>query len=734
MTLLFQNRLSGKTTTIPDKKAYLGQWICIDSHRSVSLNRNCLQDNDFLIPNTNSQWVISGHSENLNGTFSPHNLPDQIETSSIRTIGVELESLHNSKGTFSEWIKQSPIVPQISEAIELKPFDAVIEEHICHLELICSKPRAHLWTEIELVPASKARRIPRRSLDYLASHTEDWERPTLRNVQPKNILSFISDDLWDIYENRVAVRLTDHLNHYLNNRSYELNKAFQLFSKADFLNSTITGTRRRRDRIFKLWGEHFDESEGYLRAEETMKKIESLRYRILRLKNSFLYRSVPRQMMVSNTLKMTNIFSNDQHYRHVAILWREWSKCGAVHIETPIQIYQKYQDLCHGFNRFCMLLVLRALEQLRFSPPDPDQLITETSTIKFRDTFGEVILDWEEDGSVTFRKRDEELLRIVPMPFSPGDNPKTIQNQFDCIADNKPEARNSFTLLLAISGPEDQFRNFPKELLQNFNNVGNAPSPLSKENIGVILVSPWEIESVERVARALRWVLTGAEFLKYPPKIRKPKFETTDEIEMRNTGWLNADDGNYYLTRIPQEKEKSQILITKNEELPRVKKSKTAEVNNLDRNSQKRKNLNRELSQIESDLNELKTFSKALSHSIGYMEALKECPVCNSSISNFRSDNNEIFSCVCTECNAEWGIRFCDNCCKRFPFLLPPDFTPDKMDVQNFISNDWIDRVVGCDIMSIPVSASQYSFICPNCFSITKKEWTGSNVEHSLAK
>ena len=52
--------------------------------------------------------------------------------------------------------------------------------------------------EIERTSVSRARRFPLQAANYLAAHTEDWERPTLRAVVPKRILAVVREDQFEI--------------------------------------------------------------------------------------------------------------------------------------------------------------------------------------------------------------------------------------------------------------------------------------------------------------------------------------------------------------------------------------------------------------------------------------------------------------------------------------------------------------------------------------------------------
>ena len=138
-----------------------------------------------------------------------------------------------------------------------------MSEHVGHLAEVCRRPRTHLRVEIERTPVSRARRFPAQAANYLAAHTEDWERPTLRAVVPKRILAVVREDQFDIYENRVAVRLVDHLVTYLRRRILEVSRLLRVFEEAgDHGSSAAGGSHWRQRRIYQLWGDAIDASEA----------------------------------------------------------------------------------------------------------------------------------------------------------------------------------------------------------------------------------------------------------------------------------------------------------------------------------------------------------------------------------------------------------------------------------------------------------------------------------------
>src|SRR5262249_55048479 len=156
----------------------------------------------------------------------------------------------------------SPLVPGMSNRVEFQRFEQLLKENVGHLKEVCRRPRTHLRVEVERMAVSRARRFPAQAANYLAAHTEDWERPTLRSVVPKRILATVREDQFDIYENRVVVRLVDHLAVYLRRRIREVTRLLRVFEEAAGNHDAAAGgSHWRQRRIYKLWGETLDASE-----------------------------------------------------------------------------------------------------------------------------------------------------------------------------------------------------------------------------------------------------------------------------------------------------------------------------------------------------------------------------------------------------------------------------------------------------------------------------------------
>jgi hypothetical protein len=235
-------------------------------------------------------------------------------------------------------------------------------KHLHCLQQVCTQPRTHLQTEVERVHVSRARRADKHAVAYLAAHTEDWEKRTLWGVQPRHILARVRYEDWNIYENRVTARLIDRLLVYLNTRIHILQKILNALEKRK--NYEVGGYYRLQNRVYTLWGEAVQDDQIESYARETLEKLQNLEYLLLGLIGSVLYKHVPRRAQVADHLTMTNILLNDPYYRSVGLAWQEWAQHGAVKQKSTWEKYQDYQDTCRGFNRFCLLLVVRGIHSV----------------------------------------------------------------------------------------------------------------------------------------------------------------------------------------------------------------------------------------------------------------------------------------------------------------------------------------------------------------------------------
>jgi len=712
-------------------RTLIGRWILDLQGEEAFMNSAAASQDDFIVPEPSGHWhIITGSGERIAGTVTRAQVPDELEAESVRTIGDRLEVLVQQGATWLEWLDVVPLVPGISEQVDLLPLELLAREHFGHLEAVCRKPRAHLHVEVERVPISKARRIPPAAVSYLASHTEDWDRPLLRGILPKRILAEVRHDQIDIYENRVAARLLDHLSAYLNRRIRVLRRLLKVFQEKEDYSGAIGGTYQRHRRISELWGESIDANEGRRKAEASLKELEWLKYKLMGLLGSTLYEEVPRRAYVPTTLKSTNILTNDQHYRRVAELWREWARTGAGRTQSPKELNDEAQRLCRGMDAFSVLLTVRALDVLGYEPSqsDVDKGIARGSDLRLSGHGVEITFRWREDGTISIVLRDHEM-GIVALTTDLGAG--SDEQATDALMQLAEAARSRSErdhLVLFLASNEERISLDPA-LRRSMHTVGNDPRNALAGG-GCLPVSPWEIGSTERIARALRWFLTRARFQDYPLHVELP--DDVREIIKANahTRWLSSQrDGKVELRSPPQDFEWDRLGLDAIVDQARAEAARARQEHQ--RISEQLReavrggrtgNLNRqkhaaheEALRSERVLEALKRVDAEFRCARERSSALLVCPTCGVAADparDFEPRDRACFRCVCRGCGTEWGTRLCASG-HRYAVMLPSGAFVDTDDVDS----GWEDRVYGGDILAVPARKPDgtWGFACPDC-------------------
>ena len=138
-------------------------------------------------------------------------------------------------------------VPTETDAENLKQIKSMLTSRGCHVPLVADVEVRMSYPEAcEAVVASVA--------------------PLGKEYQAQ-LQKGLTEDRWvDIYENRVAARLIDHVLVYLLERIQVLRKLLKVFQDKENYSHAIGGTYLRQRRILNLWGQSLDSAEGRLRA------------------------------------------------------------------------------------------------------------------------------------------------------------------------------------------------------------------------------------------------------------------------------------------------------------------------------------------------------------------------------------------------------------------------------------------------------------------------------------
>ena len=732
-----RDRLTGVSATTPELTGTLiGRWVIDLGAQEVFINSVAAAQNDFLVSEPSGHWnILTETGEKIAGTATRAQIPNELEAESVRIVGNKLNELTQREASWSEWLEVVPLVPDISEKVGLQPLELLVREHFGHLETVCRKPYTHLHVDVERMPVAKARRIPPMAESYLASHVEDWDHRQLRRILPKRILAEVRHDQFDIYENRVAARLLDNLAVYLNKRILELKRLIRAFQeKEDFSSEMSSGTYQRHHRISKLWGESIDANEGRREAEATLKELEWLKYKLMSLYGSTLYEEVPRRAFVPTTLKSTNVLVGDQHYRRVVELWREWARTGAGRTQSPKELNKEAQHLCRSMDAFSMLLTLRALDSLGYEPvcSDIDKSLSCGTTLRLKGHGVEPLLQWQSDGTVSIVLDGRDLVILALATNLRAGSEKQASEALAQLNEATQSRSASQFLILYLSSSEDQL-SFGPNLTHSLHTVGNDPRS-ARSGGGCLPISPWEIGSTERLARALRWFLTRPRFQDYPQRIEVPSGARGLIQTKKHKRWLRSRSGDTVLEMMnpPQEhewelleldsllKEIRTAAASAREEHQRLSEElrRAVRYGRIGTLNQKKKDASQAVHQCESKLTALEQLVVAFHDARERATALLDCPACGvaaNPVRDFEIRDRACFKCVCSDCGTEWGTQLCSNG-HQYSIMLPSGGFMDTEDE----TTGWEDQTYGCDILALPTRKGdgEWGFVCPECGQI----------------
>jgi hypothetical protein len=705
--------------------ALLGRFVVRDgASGELFINSFPAHDGMFLVPESGGRWHLLRASERVEGTVPRTQMLDPLDIASIRTVGRTLSELIGQGHTWFDALDVSPLVPGMSNRAEFQRFEQVLKDNVGHLEEVCRRPRTNLRVEVERMAVSRARRFPAQAANYLAAHTEDWERPTLRSVVPKRILATVREDQFDIYENRVAVRLIDHLVVYLRRRVHEVTRLLRVFEGAAGNHGVAAGgSHWRQGRIYKLWGETLDANEAKRKAERTLGQLKHLLFTISGLKDSVLYREIPRRATVGTTLTMTNILSDDAHYRRVAELWLEWARLGQEQAVRPRAYFEEMQDLCRSFDSFALLLTLRALDQLGFEPTIIERPLSDREAEVHHGSHV-ARLSWATtDGAISLQGEGVEPLRIVPLCSSIA--ALDDEQLRSVIADADAHATAGTTTVILYPSPSETtaFEHLAPELSARLRSLAHEVSTAGRRRVGFLPGSPWDIGSVERMARQLRWVTTTPTFLGYPPTIARPELPELS----RARAWLDVAGNQLRILRAPSEndalpaKRFVEDAATQLKQLEDERENVSLRLREAVRDhgatgavNARKKELNAEITEAQKRLEALRRFERDLARAVDVVDYLLTCPTCNKR-ADARRDFKSLgqhFSCTCADCLTTWGTIACGRCSKAIPVLRLHGTTWATKTGEP----GWVDRMLGADVLAVPwVVGSESGFACPSC-------------------
>jgi hypothetical protein len=567
---------------------------------------------------------------------------------------------------WSEWIGSSHVVASFGGEVGMTALELALEANLDALQAVCRAPRMLLRQEDERTPVSQARRVSSRSIADLVARPSDWEQRTVRGIRPARVLSVISEDDWDLYENRVVARLIDRLLALLVPRLDQLTKMKSLLDEGHDFTDETRGSHWRARRLSRAWQRVAADDSVRSQVTVTWRKLAALTDALRALLGSALYAHVLRGAQVDDALRPTNILSNDFHYRRIADLWRRAVLARAHGAPSRAEALRHRRLVCAHFDAFVRLLVLQALDGFGYRPASPVARFAD-GPMCLRGPRGELTLRASSDGTLALEQFGRAL-PIVALPVSPGGDSAAV---VEAISDGAGDA------LVFLYGHDAVHAE-----------AGVAAVLAGWSRPRVLPVSPWSLDAIERTARVLgAWDAIGR-LARFPPR-----FPWKGTPPDRLPAWARAIDGELVAIRPPRAGEgvaPSSVAIASH---PKGSADDREKV------------LARALSALQAE-----------SEAIQWLGCCPLCEVRNVTFEErFESGapaGRQTIWCRCNKCPAQWGLRSCSrHRSHRFAVLEPGVSQECPADVA------LLDRTYGRDLWSRPSPDAEGGrvFSCPQC-------------------
>jgi len=243
--------------------------------------------------------------------------------------------IFNNVLTFDEIINsisKGEISLEVSEEDGTKIIDdsnlSEIKRVIPFLLKIINKPRSFIKSYEEKVAVETAKRINYKAISKLSQDSNDWYCRTLLSVKPKNILSDISEETIDLYENRFICSLIDKISELLSQAHiYYQGQLKMLDDNAAFIAMNkeynySTESFRFFNKIVKHSKERDDDISYRNKVLQELADIKKLENKIVILKKSDFYKELHKKRKVIEPIQKTNILMFEYNYNQAYKLWK----------------------------------------------------------------------------------------------------------------------------------------------------------------------------------------------------------------------------------------------------------------------------------------------------------------------------------------------------------------------------------------------------------------------------
>lgn len=191
---------------------------------------------------------------------------------------------------------------------------------------IIGKPRSFIRTYEEKVPIETAKRINYKAISMLSRDSNDWYDRTILNVKPKNIVSDVSEETIDIYENRFIVALIDKISVALSQARLHFVEQINQYNeekRRQVMEGLFVFTRYSFPYLSKVQKTTAEDDDAFLqKLNNQLEEIKSAESRISLMKATAFYKELHKLKKIVSPIHRTNILMFDYAYHQAYMLWR----------------------------------------------------------------------------------------------------------------------------------------------------------------------------------------------------------------------------------------------------------------------------------------------------------------------------------------------------------------------------------------------------------------------------
>lgn len=577
--------------------------------------------------------------------------------------------------TAAGWMAADLVLPDSAARGALRPLDQIAGQGAGTLVPVARQPHERLDRVHELVRAYLARRVPPAGLSRLAARTADWAGVDRGRIVPARVLTQRYTEDLDFYENRVAATLVDLLGRYLSGRIAELGALHRELADLSDLDEVLkVASHRRRERYGRLMDRLLHRGEVSLGAIEAHRDtLRRAKARVDALRGTPLFRGADHRGRLPVRLRRTNLFTGDQRYRRVGDLWEQWAvRAGADTAEQQ----EATEGFAAGYLAYLAAVSLRAMDALGYQPTDPDAPVSGPGAA-LRLANGIEELDWTIGAD---RVELRAAGRLVASVLACDNN----------LSAPVPEPERASWLATLAGLQAGTIVGYPGRSAERAALSAPVRQRLHPAVPGagprLVPVNPLEVQSEERLARALRWAVFGDRLVAVYP----PAAELSGPAPRQASDWYRpTGPRSLLLTRPPEPAEYTELIRLLLAAAWNTQRGRPAPV-------------------VEPDLT-------ALTAAIESFDVLRCCPVCSTPGAPLRAWDRDTFQCTCPSerQHATWGLRACRACKRRYPVLWERRVPVDQA------SGDAVVHTAGPNVLALPcldpTRTRGSRFRCPWC-------------------